>query len=33
LLGEPFHPYHAAAMALGLSGIALAESAKRSRPP
>jgi len=25
LLGEPFHPYHAAAMILGLSGIALAE--------
>lgn len=28
LLGEPFHLYHAAAMALGLAGIALAESAK-----
>ena len=28
LLGEAFHPYHAAAMALGLAGIALAASAK-----
>jgi drug/metabolite transporter (DMT)-like permease len=33
LLGEPFHPYHGAAMALGLAGIALAESAKRRRTP
>ncbi|MCI4677192.1 DMT family transporter [Rhodoblastus acidophilus] len=31
LLGEPFHLYHAGAMALGLVGIALAESAKRQR--
>jgi drug/metabolite transporter (DMT)-like permease len=31
LLGEPFHLYHAGAMALGLSGIALAESAKRQK--
>ncbi len=30
LLGEPFHPYHAAALALGLGGIALAESGKKS---
>ena len=29
LLGEPFHLYHAAALALGLGGIALAESGKR----
>ncbi|HUO53920.1 MAG TPA: DMT family transporter [Rhodoblastus sp.] len=28
LLGEPFHLYHAAALTLGLAGIALAESAK-----
>jgi drug/metabolite transporter (DMT)-like permease len=32
LLGEPFHLYHAAAMALGLTGIALAESAKQNFP-
>jgi drug/metabolite transporter (DMT)-like permease len=31
LLGEAFHPYHAAAMALGLAGIALAESARRRK--
>jgi drug/metabolite transporter (DMT)-like permease len=31
LLGEPFHLYHAGAMALGLAGIALAESAKRQK--
>ncbi len=29
LLGEPFHLYHAAAMALGLGGIGLAETGKR----
>ena len=29
LLGEPFHLYHAAALALGLGGIALAETGKR----
>ena len=29
LLGEPFHLYHAAALALGLAGIGLAESAKK----
>jgi drug/metabolite transporter (DMT)-like permease len=29
LLGEPFHLYHAAALALGLGGIALAEAGKR----
>uniref|UniRef100_UPI0035B0FDD6 DMT family transporter n=1 Tax=Rhodoblastus sp. TaxID=1962975 RepID=UPI0035B0FDD6 len=31
LLGEPFHLYHAAAMALGLAGLALAESARGKR--
>jgi drug/metabolite transporter (DMT)-like permease len=31
LLGEPFHFYHGVAMALGLAGIALAESAKWRR--
>jgi drug/metabolite transporter (DMT)-like permease len=31
LLGEPFHLYHAGAMALGLAGIALAESVKRRK--
>ncbi|WP_294536993.1 DMT family transporter [uncultured Rhodoblastus sp.] len=29
LLGEPFHLYHAAALALGLGGIGLAETGKR----
>lgn len=29
LLGEPFHLYHVAALALGLSGIALAEAGKK----
>lgn len=29
LLGEPFHLYHAAAMALGLGGIGLAETGKK----
>jgi drug/metabolite transporter (DMT)-like permease len=31
LLGEPFHAYHAGAMSLGLSGIALAEWGGRKR--
>jgi drug/metabolite transporter (DMT)-like permease len=30
LLGEPFHPYHAEAVALGLGGIGLAEWAKKA---
>lgn len=31
LLGEPFRPYHAAALAFGLAGIFLAESGKRRK--